>query len=119
MRESKVKRVNRVNRAKVQHRIFSLPIFMLTMMAIFLSILFISKAMIANASEQYNVAQCYDTYKVQEGDSLWNIASEYYTVDCGSTQNYIEKIKEMNHMGVDDTIHTGEYLVIPYYNFQD
>jgi len=107
----------RVNRAKVQHRILS--ILILTIMVIFLSVFFISKAMIANASEQYNVAQCYDTYEVQEGDSLWGIASDYYTVECGTTQHYIDEIKEMNHMGVDDTIHTGEYLVIPYYNLQD
>lgn len=51
---------------------------------------------------------------IDEGDSLWSIASEYYTSECGDMKDYIQEISNTNHLN-GDTIHAGNYLIIPYY----
>ena len=52
--------------------------------------------------------------RIQEGDTLWDIASEYYTPECGSMKDYIKEIKQTNSLK-SDSIHAGNYLLIPYY----
>ncbi|BBF42360.1 hypothetical protein lbkm_1042 [Lachnospiraceae bacterium KM106-2] len=52
--------------------------------------------------------------EVKEGDSLWNLAKEYYTDDYENMDHYIDEIKECNSM-IDDKIYSGGYIVIPYY----
>ena len=86
------------------------------LVAIF-SVYLISHAFISKASEQYEVEKYYKSYEVQSGDNLWSIASNYYNVECGTTTEYVNEIKSMNHLE-DDTIHSGEHIVIPYYVLQ-
>lgn len=52
--------------------------------------------------------------EIQEGDSLWSLAKEYYTSEYKSIRNYVKEIKQTNEL-TSDTIHTGCYLVIPRY----
>ena len=52
--------------------------------------------------------------RIQEGDTLWEIASVYYTPECGSMKEYIKEIKQTNSLK-SDSIHAGNYLLIPYY----
>lgn len=54
---------------------------------------------------------------INAGESLWSIASEYYTDGEGSMNDYIEEIKKTNHLK-SDRIHAGNYLVIPYYDIE-
>lgn len=52
---------------------------------------------------------------VKYGDTLYSLAEEYtsgYDVDL---TKYIEEVKHINHLE-DDTIQSGQYLVIPYYS---
>lgn len=51
---------------------------------------------------------------IEEGDTLWSIASTYYVPECGSMKEYISEIKKTNHL-TTDTIYAGRYLLIPYY----
>lgn len=51
---------------------------------------------------------------IEEGDTLWGLATEYYTEEFESINQYIEEIKKSNGI-LSDTIHTGEYIIIPYY----
>ena len=51
---------------------------------------------------------------IEKGDSLWSIASEYYTCECGSMSDYIDEIKRTNGMK-SDAIFEGCYIIIPYY----
>lgn len=51
---------------------------------------------------------------IQKGDSLWSIAEEYITDECGTMEDYIEEIKKTNHL-IDDKIHAGNYIIVPYY----
>ena len=53
--------------------------------------------------------------EILPGDTLWEIASANYSDEFGSIKNYVKKIKESNQLKTD-SIHTGMYLIIPYYN---
>lgn len=51
--------------------------------------------------------------EIQQGDSLWSIADEYFTDDWKDMNTYIEEIKEFN--GLESSrIQAGNYLSIPY-----
>lgn len=49
-------------------------------------------------------------------DTLWSIASEYYSKDCGydSLEEYIEEIKQCNSLE-SEAIYAGASLIVPIY----
>ena len=52
---------------------------------------------------------------IQPGDTLWDIALEYKTDDYGSTQEYVDELKEINSLE-SDSIQESQYLMIAYYD---
>ena len=49
-------------------------------------------------------------------DTLWSIAEEYMDEEhYDSITDYLEEVKRMNSL-TNDTIHYGEYLIIPYFD---
>lgn len=52
--------------------------------------------------------------EVKKGDSLWSIASNYMTDEYRDINEYIKEIKSSNGL-VSDTIHAGNYIIVPYY----
>lgn len=66
-------------------------------------------------ADQTTVSQkTFKSIEIKTGDTLWSIASEYYTEEYKSIRNYIEVIKDCNSLK-SDTIHSGCYLIVPYY----
>lgn len=51
---------------------------------------------------------------VKEDDTLWDIATQYYTEEYSSISKYIKEIKKSNGLQTDH-IHAGYSLIIPYY----
>ncbi len=81
-----------------------------------LAVLLISRFTLkSNAKSEHEMYLYYTSVTVSAGDSLWSIADEYHTVECGDMRDYIREIKRLNHLATDD-IHAGAALVIPYYS---
>lgn len=58
----------------------------------------------------------YKSIAVTSHDTLWSIAEEYMDEEhYDSITDYIEEVKCMNSL-TSDTIHYGEYLIVPYYD---
>lgn len=58
----------------------------------------------------------YKSIVVTSHDTLWSIAEEYMDEEhYNSINDYIEEVKSMNSLA-NDTIHYGQYLIVPYYN---
>lgn len=58
----------------------------------------------------------YKSIAVTGYDTLWSIAEKYMDEEhYDSITDYIEEVKSMNSL-TNDTIHYGEYLIIPYYD---
>ena len=49
---------------------------------------------------------------VEENDTIWTIANEFYTEECGSMKDYVSEIKTYNSLD-DDIIYAGYPLIIP------
>ena len=56
---------------------------------------------------------CYERYEVQLNDSLWKIAEKYAGSYGVTTVQYVEVLKEMNHLRGDRII-TGQSLILPF-----
>lgn len=52
--------------------------------------------------------------EIKKGDTLWSIAKQYYTDEFQGIGAYIKEIKKSNGL-MNDTIHTGQYLIVPFY----
>lgn len=57
----------------------------------------------------------YKSIEVKNGDSLWTIAKRYMNDDYDSVYDYIDDLKEINHLS-SDRIHAGQYLTVSYYD---
>ncbi|MBQ8558946.1 MAG: LysM peptidoglycan-binding domain-containing protein [Tyzzerella sp.] len=69
----------------------------------------------ASAEESGIEYKYYKSIVIEEGDTLWSIAKEYRTDAYSSTQEYIDKLIELNDLS-SDTIHAGQHLVVAYYD---
>ena len=52
---------------------------------------------------------------INDNDTLWDIARRYYTSEYDNINHYIAVIMKANNLTCT-TIHSGNYLIIPYYN---
>lgn len=76
------------------------------------SIFFVSKS---KAADDINSYKYYTSVRVEYGDTLWGIASNYRTEEYHSLQDYIDEIKALNGLQ-SDMIRSGQFLIIPYYS---
>lgn len=69
----------------------------------------------SEASAEHGSIKYYTSIQIEQGDTLWSIADTYLTAGYATVQDYIDEVKELNHLGPDE-IHSGQYLTIPYYS---
>ena len=63
----------------------------------------------------YEVSQKYYTsIQINSGDTLWTIADKYMTDEYADKNDYIREVCNINHIS-GDSIHSGQYLTVPYY----
>ena len=100
-------------RRQLQHRNLTVAAFVLAICLIFIGG-FHRFSLRTSAASEHEMYLYYTSVTVRSGDTLWSIADEYHTVECGDMQTYIMEIQRLNHLGTDE-IHAGSSLVIPYY----
>ncbi len=87
------------------------------------AILFISVKCVKVTASNYNINnqhtteslnKYYKSIRIDEGDSLWSLASVYSYEGYQNEDEFIAEVKSVNHLH-SDCIHSGEYIVVPYY----
>lgn len=75
----------------------------------------------AHASEAgVTKTKCYTNVEVNKGDTLWAIAGRYCDDSSNSAiQTTANEIRELNHLKFNETIHSGDKLVVPYYVYEE
>lgn len=84
------------------------------MVALFLVVLFVLPERTAAAGNATGGTYTITSVQIEEGDSLWRLASEYYTSEFASIEAYITEIKRMNGLS-SDVLYAGNYILIPQY----
>ncbi len=92
-------------------RIWRFGIAVLLLVVIF-SVFFITKTV--TAQRAMDRTKLVTTVEVKKGDTLWSIASTYFTEEYNDLNEYIDEIKDSNGLVTDD-IHAGNYIIVPYY----
>lgn len=85
--------------------------------AILLFCFFAAKALkrpssVANAETKRNL-KCISIC-VAENDTLWDIATKYYSDEYNGVTDLVDEIKNINKMN-SDRINAGNYIIVPYY----
>ncbi len=94
--------------------IVKLTVLILFMVALFLVVLFVLPERSASAGNETGGTYTITSVQIKEGDSLWSLASEYYTEEFTSVATYITEIKRMNGLS-SDTLYVDSYILIPQY----
>ncbi len=101
-----MKKSNNKNRV-----VFSLVAIIVLVAAIMCSVGFVVSAKSDKSSADINTY--YQSVRVETGDTLWSIATEY----CPDTQeisDYIDEIKSINSIK-NDMIKAGDYIIVSIY----
>ena len=91
-----------------------LAAILLVMVALFLLVLFVLPERTAAAGNTVGGTYSITSVQIEEGDSLWSLATEYYTSEFSTVDAYITEIKRMNGLS-SDTLYAGNYILIPQY----
>lgn len=92
-------------------RVWRFGIVVLFMVIIF-SVFFITKTV--TAQRAIDRQKLVTMVEVKKGDTLWSIATSYITEEYKDLNDYIDEIMDSNGM-LTDEIHTGNYIIVPYY----
>ena len=74
-----------------------------------LTFIFSSFAHANNDHKKYYTSVC-----VENGQTLWDISGKYCSAEYRDRDEYIDEVMQLNHL-TSANIHSGSYLVIPYY----
>ncbi len=73
----------------------------------------------ANTGEEQLSFKYYTNITVVYGESLWEIADRYIDYSrYEDKEDYIDEVKNMNHLDADGNIKAGQSLVVPYYSYE-
>ena len=56
----------------------------------------------------------YTSIEVEEGDTLWSISEEYMTSEYNDRNEYMNEVRQMNHI-TGSEIRSGSIILVPYY----
>ena len=93
--------------------LFTTVFVMLLATAIFSSVRLVSVD--AMSDDSYAKYKYYTSYEIQPGDTLTYIAEKYTADTQVSVSEYIEELKQNNHL-TSDKITSGKNIIIAYYS---
>ena len=106
--------LNHVRRYRANRK--RLMIFCVTALIIFIGLfMFLHPKTEGIASASHQTETLYKSILVEDGMTLSSIAQEYDTNDLITHKEYIEEVKQINHINDNNIIHSGNYITIPYY----
>lgn len=83
-------------------------------MTLFLSTLFSLRTQ-AESNKDEALSKYYASIQVKSGDTLWHYARQYGNRQYyKNSRKYVDEVMMINSLQ-DDTIITGQYLILPYY----
>lgn len=68
----------------------------------------------SNGNPNTGRAKVYSSIYVHEGDTLWTIAEAYMSEEYSSVDQYVNEVKQINHIG-SRSLHAGCYITVPRY----
>ena len=83
-------------------------------------IVFSVSGLVTNARSTYDKQEYkyFMNYELEQGDSLWSVASEHYDEHYESIDDYMEEICIINSVSYDTKLVAGSSLIIPYYSYE-
>jgi len=106
---------NRKRREKELKRhiiIFMLSVFLF---GILVALLFSTKSIAADGSEKV-LYKHYKSVEISSGDSIYSIASEYYSDEYESVNKLASEIMFINNINESSVLFAGNFLIVPYYD---
>lgn len=69
----------------------------------------------ARSKEDAPIYKYYTSIRIEDGDTLWDIAEKYTSDYHIDKEDYIEEVCKLNQIH-EDEIHSGQYITIAYYS---
>ncbi len=116
MERAEKRRIHRLQREKQVKRQRFIMIIILFMIVLIAAVFSISRFTYASSDIVTQPrAKYYKSILIYQDDTLYSIAESYMSQEYKDAAQYINEVKNMNHM-LNNTITTGDYLIIPYYS---
>ena len=96
------------------HGIMSISALILSIVIVFSVSGLVTNARSTGDAQEYKY---FMSYEIEQGDSLWLIASENVDDHYDSIEDYMEEICAINSISSDSKLIAGTHLIIPYYSF--
>lgn len=109
---------------KTYHSIFSKLFYLKDKMSaaiigllVIVIICLICNSFIVNASGKTSpiTYKYYTDVRINRGDTLWSVASQYISEEYHSIEEYMNEIMELNSMNTRE-VYYGERIMVPYYS---
>lgn len=109
------KRMQR-RRKLIQRRIFSMIVTVCVIAFCTVSYHGI-RSMASNGTDDLKF-KYYTQVTVDYGETLWDLADNYIDYEEYKDKNaYIAEVQSINHLTEEDTIRSGQSLIVPYYSY--
>ena len=90
----------------------ALVILLLAAAVFFFTAFFLAKNIHANANQLKSNAKGFVSYRINSGDTVWDIAKKYMSDDYSSIPELVKAIEQINNIR-NDKIYAGNYIIIP------
>lgn len=103
----------RAHKVTIQKRIIALVVLLIVSLLILLGS---SIRTFASSRSNESLHKYYTSVRIENGDSLWNLADQYTVDGIYDRNDFIKETCELNQLTDQDDLHSGEYIIVGYYS---